>query len=114
MNDNKPHYFRGENPEDANVVYREDGDDVYPVASCETDGDLDPDDENDIADYIADALNARETGADRKQRTKLANLCEAVMVRVQELEAASGPELHLSVRNEVARKLRAAVVAATE
>lgn len=47
--------------------------------------------------------------SDRKARTKLANMCETVMVRVVELEEMDSPPCKV-----IAKKLRAAVVAACD
>lgn len=49
---------------------------------------------------------------DRVYRNKLATLCEAVMVRVQELEGESA-SVERFTRAEIAKKLRAAVIYAT-
>lgn len=53
--------------------------------------------------------------SERLTRGKLATMCEAVMVRVQEIEEWNGEAQPTSARMaEVAKKLRGAVLAATD
>ena len=51
----------------------------------------------------------RLSQSDRRARTRLANMCEAVMTRVVELEEIDSPPCKV-----IAKKLRAAVVAACD
>ena len=78
-------FFAGENSEDSEVVYCEDGVEVYPIASCDTTGDIPYAEENANAAFIADAFNVySECGLTPRQleseRSALAN-------RVATLEA---------------------------